>query len=353
MLSDGRIIDAPINKVRCDGCGLVRHARPLCAAEVRALYDGDYELPQRTGTGDAARATAYADALQRALGAGTWGRMIDIGCGSGELLRELRRRAQASLYHGIDAALPSAEASYTGDFRLKRAFAEELEDAPERYDTLVSINTIEHSQDAAAFLRHIAALCAPGARIAVVCPAHAPANVELLFYDHLWTLTPRAMAYLARRAGLHLGESRLLDGPLKGFAIYLLALDGDSRVQERDAGDFGDCAGYLERWSQVDTFLTDALQETGGRLQMFGAGQMAALLRAYAPDTFAMVERLVLDSPEEGWPLGLPLESYRSEDHSAGWVSVVAVHPGARDAVKRRIISDGGRPLTLPETIEL
>jgi hypothetical protein len=52
MLSDGRVIARPFDKLWCRGCGLIRHRRPPTPAEISAIYSGAYGLPALTGTGE-------------------------------------------------------------------------------------------------------------------------------------------------------------------------------------------------------------------------------------------------------------------------------------------------------------
>ena len=52
MLSDGRVIARPLDKLWCRGCGLIRHRRTPTPAEISAIYSGAYALPALTGTGE-------------------------------------------------------------------------------------------------------------------------------------------------------------------------------------------------------------------------------------------------------------------------------------------------------------
>src|SRR3977135_3983343 len=68
MLSDGRVIARPLDKLWCPGCGLIRHRHPPAPAEISAIYSGAYGLPALTGTGEQFRGRAYASAVLEALG---------------------------------------------------------------------------------------------------------------------------------------------------------------------------------------------------------------------------------------------------------------------------------------------
>src|ERR1700737_4689684 len=111
-----------------------------------------------------------------------------------------------------------------------------------------------------------------------------------------------------------------------------------------------DAIAYLTAWKELDVSLERQLTVADKPAQAFGAGQMAALLRAYAPRSFARLKRFLLDHPEEAWPLG-PAVRYDGANTLDGWVTLAAVHPSAQEAVAARIRGDGGMAVTLPSTI--
>ncbi len=296
MLSDGRIIARSLDKVRCAGCGLICHRHPPAPAEISAIYSGAYGLPALTGTGEEARGRAYAAAIFDAItGHKTGLRVIDVGCGSGAMLRALGDRDQASSYRltGIDPALPDALAQTGERLTLMRGFPDRDLAGHGPFDAVISINTIEHTPDPAKFLATLASLMAPDGQAIVVCPTTEFANDELLFFDHFWSISPAAMISFAERSGLQLVGHRGLAAPLAGFQLFRFARP-PSAGSEAAFGDVSSNAiAYLSAWKELDAELERQLAAAGRPAQAFGAGQMAALLRAYAPRTFAMLKRFV------------------------------------------------------------
>jgi SAM-dependent methyltransferase len=369
MLSDGRVIARPLDKLWCRGCGLIRHRQPPTPAEISAIYSGAYGLPALTGSGEQFRGRAYASAILEALGETTNGlRLLDVGCGSGAMLRALLERDEASSFRltGIDPALPAALALVSERLTLKRGFPDSDLAGHDLaghdlvgldlvglgpFDVVISINTIEHTPDPAKFLSTLETLMTPGGMAIVICPTTEFANDELLFFDHFWSISGRAMAGFAASAGLHLIGHAGLASPLAGFQLFRFMRSTSAEAAAGIENASADAIAYLTAWKELDASLEQLLLKADKPAQAFGAGQMAALLRAYAPRTFAVLKRFLLDHPEEAWPLG-PAIRYDGLRTLDGWITLVAVHPSAQNAVAARIRGDGGIAVTLPATIQ-
>ena len=353
MLSDGRIIARSLNKLWCRGCGLVRHRHPLASAEISAIYSGSYGLPGMTGPAEQARGEVYASTIIAAMGErATRTRLLDVGCGSGAMLRALVDRGHAQDFEltGIDPALPASFAQTSKSLTLKRGLPDRALADPVPFDVVTSINTIEHTPDPATFLSTLGALAGPDGLVIVICPTTEYANNELLFFDHFWSISTPAMIAFSAGSGLQLIHWEGLAGSLAGFQLFKFRHSGTATTRIGTEKLSDDAISYLTAWKELDTSLERQLVASGKPTQTFGAGQMAALLRAYAPKTFARVERLLLEHPEEAWPLG-PAVRYDGFDTLAGRITLVAVHPLAQDAVAARIQRDGGLAVKLPTTI--
>jgi len=99
------------------------------------------------------------------------GRVLDVGCGTGYLLRELARRLPgATDLAGVDAA-PSmvevARATTLADPRLhfSHGFAEQLHYPAASFDLVVSTTSFDHWADQRAGLRECARVLEPGGQL--------------------------------------------------------------------------------------------------------------------------------------------------------------------------------------------
>ncbi|MGB9365913.1 MAG: class I SAM-dependent methyltransferase [Xanthobacteraceae bacterium] len=327
MLSDGRIVDEPLDRLSCLACGATSHAVPM---DPRRFYTPDYRLPRMAVASDAARAKAYAAWIVSLTPRPR--RLLEVGCGSGALIRELAERWPDVACVGVDPALP---VEFTSErVTLRRGTIADLPDA--RFDLVIAINVIEHAFSPHDFLSSLGARLVPDGRIVVVCPDAAIPNVELLFLDHVHSLMPRAIATAAEPlslAGHHPAPPAIGD-----FQAFVFGL-GDDATQ----GTFLDFRAlaegrhrYLASWQELDERLLSRLSNR--RHVAFGAGQMAALIRAYAPGAWARLERLIVDDPSDAWDLGKPVTSPRSLDDAT---VLIATASRSQARVARRLAQDG------------
>jgi SAM-dependent methyltransferase len=340
MISDGRIVDRALRKLQCRCCGTIRHAEALTDAEISAIYAGSYALPGLTGDGQVAD---YAAEVAKALPPGApCDSLLDIGCGSGALLRRLAGVLRPTTAIGVDPAA-TPDACGPGPVRILRGTAADLP-AEAQFDLIVSVNTIEHVADPQGFLATVASRLTQRGTAIVICPAIAPSNDELLFFDHIWTFPPTALSRIATRVGLTLDRTSVLGGRLEGFSLYRLCKAG---IAADVAPLTGTPARYLGAWSQLEDRLGPIIDRAGVQVDAFGAGQMAALVRTYAPVAFARCRVFLVDDVASAWPIGR-VEAYAAERIRGGRPVLCLVHPRSFGAVAARIHADGGLPLALP-----
>ncbi|MEP6506634.1 MAG: class I SAM-dependent methyltransferase [Gemmatimonadales bacterium] len=138
-------------------------------------------------------------------------RILDVGCGNGELLNELRSIGYTRL-SGVDPFVPS-DLDLPGGVRVRKISMEELGD--ETYDVIMLHHAFEHLPDPLGSMKSIARLLADdGVCIIRIPVAHSWASQHYgplwMQHDaprHLFLHTEKSMARAAAQAGLEIVET--------------------------------------------------------------------------------------------------------------------------------------------------
>lgn len=147
-------------------------------------------------------------------------RILDVGCGSGGLLRRMQRYGFSDLT-GVDP-YTSVEADEPG-FRIRRA---ELAAAGDGFDLIMLHHVLEHLPDPRSSLEEARARLSPRGRILVRIPL-AASQTQRLYREHWFNLDPprhllvpsrRGMEMLAGRSGLRVACTKF-DGVGMGFLM--------------------------------------------------------------------------------------------------------------------------------------
>ena len=133
-------------------------------------------------------------------------RILDVGCGSGELLKELREVGYTNLA-GVDPFVPS-DLHLPGGITIRKTSMEDLGD--ESYDVIMLHHVFEHLADPRGSMRTIARLLAEDGVCVIRIPlAHSWASQHYgplwMQHDaprHLFLHTEKSMAHIAAEAGL-------------------------------------------------------------------------------------------------------------------------------------------------------
>ena len=199
MLSDGRVISRPLAKMSCLTCGSAFHSSGTAEDDIRAIYDDNYKLATVAPKSDAKRAQAYGNWIRTEIDRPN--AILEIGCGSGALLSELLRTWPDASACGVDPVLPAAAQSQER-IKLVRGFVEDVPAGAGPFDLIVAVNVIEHTINPSEFLQSRRDHLAPNGRIIIICPDGQTPNVEILFFDHLYSLTRRGLRICGRKAAL-------------------------------------------------------------------------------------------------------------------------------------------------------
>lgn len=350
MLSDGRILQRSLAKASCLSCGAAYHASGISGDEVRAIYDDEYALARWSPKSDAQRARTYRNWIRTESAAPQ--NILEVGCGSGALLSELLETWPEASGFGLDPALPEAARS-GGKIRLMRGFVEQIPQDGRRFDLIIAINVIEHTAAPEMFLKALRAHLAPDGQIVIICPAAHPPNLELLFFDHLYSLTSVALREASTAASLAISKQTAAPRDIGDFQMIILKPSPSAPIVSLATSPASLHAArhdYLDRWARLDQTLLDRVAP-GSRLLVFGGGQTAALLRTYAPKTWSLAETIAVDDPSEAWTLGPAVVPYQDVRPRSGSTILIATSPHVQSAIAERLSRDGLRPITWNDLI--
>jgi SAM-dependent methyltransferase len=341
-----------LRKLSCVKCGAASHAFGVSEKDIRTIYGSEYKLASTAPKSDSARAHIYARWIQHECAAPQT--ILEIGCGSGALLQELSVLWPEARCFGVDPALAGADRS-NSKIRLERGFVEDIPAEIRNFDLIVAVNVIEHLPRPDKFLASLRSRLAESGKIVIVCPAVNPPNVELLFYDHLYSLTANALGSAARTASLVGRKGATAPAAIGDFQMIVFDTADQQSTLFLQQNSFSELWSerqfYLERWRSMDQALLDR-SRTASRVVAFGGGQTAALLRAYAPRTWGRIELVVLDDTNEAWDLAMPIAPYQNAMQNLQAAQVlIATAPRSQKIVAERLRRDGLQPITWDDVI--
>lgn len=189
---------------------------------LRCLYNADYETSSSSAeycSREHATAPEYAavcDYVQRYVP--RHGRVLDAGCGEGNLLARLDASNGYEL-EGIEFSTVAAQRAIDRGFRVTSGDFLELDLEPNRYDGLTMMYVLEHVPAPLGVLRKAFDALRPGGHLIIAVPNYnylrwiyvGPACyarhrqwTALMAAEHLHNFTPRTLSLLARRAGFEI-----------------------------------------------------------------------------------------------------------------------------------------------------
>ena len=361
MLSDGTVVEKTLEKCTCSGCGLVRHVDRPGEADIQSYFGASYGLgdgqPNIGFEGE--RQARYADWITRALGKFRPDSILELGCGNGALLKELMTKFPSAEVTGVESSDRAVSWARKSGLPVHAAYISEATSLKGfSADLVLSVNVIEHTPCPARFLHSATNAVRGRGLVLIVCPNGGEVNSELLIYDHLYSFCPSNLLALANTSGLAVVGHLVSPPELPGFQMLLgTPRCAGASAERQDPTEVkcpnvfelhGSRVSYLNKWKDFDVKLSGAI--AGCRTTvMFGVGEMAQLIRAYAPLSWDRTGAFIVDTPLTAEFFGRPVVPYSEYKPNRDDLVVLAVSSRAADTLSVRLIKDGHRVLSVNE----
>ena len=358
MLSDGSVLTQPLKKCTCSACGLVQHVDAQQDGSVKNYFGPSYSLgDHEPNIGfEAGRQRQYAEWIGSSIRQFRPASILELGCGNGSLLRELMIKFHSAQATGLEPSERGVKRAQQSGLPVHCAYIEG-EDSVRGFsgDLVVSINVIEHTLRPVSFLRAAKAAVNDGGLVVVVCPDGSEAGSELLFFDHLYSFCPANVTNLVGGSGLLPIDSRRSPLELPGFQMIIAATcppkelgfpqefaSAEFDVQRLHAGR----VSCLTQWKDLDAKLCRTMADFR-KTTVFGIGEMAQLMRVYAPSAWERIDRFVVDDPMETEFFGYPVVPYTELKAEPGNLMLLAVSQRSTEKLSARLRAAGHNVLVI------
>ena len=187
---------------------------PFKISEHNEHYEGVYEPRmmewRRLGAVDKVRN------IQALLGKRAVSSILEVGCGTGDLLVELARRGIGSSHVGIDLADPTHHATnISGEIELLSYDGVTLPFPDGHFDLVIASHVVEHVPNPRGFIGELARVSRDVVYIEVPCDAHVRASSRLvqlgLDIGHINAYTPEYFLVLLQTSEVEVLEFEWFD----------------------------------------------------------------------------------------------------------------------------------------------
>jgi 2-polyprenyl-3-methyl-5-hydroxy-6-metoxy-1,4-benzoquinol methylase len=194
--------------------------------------------------------------ILRAIGLSPYRSVLDVGCGDGTLLRQVRRvRPDIADWAGVDLSVTQVE-------RNKSRFADVAfyaldiqKGALDRtFDLVLCSEVIEHLDDPIAAIHHLAAMVSPDGRLVLTCPTGTIHATERHFH-HVQHPTRRWLEHETASAGLRVVALQCWGWPLYGLLKWATNVNADWALRNFAGGRYSAAAKVVSNALYWTNFL--------------------------------------------------------------------------------------------------
>lgn len=305
----GIILDRGLAKGQCMRCGLVARIGEEFVGK-SDYYEEQYaNYYRRPGAPvyEARRYRVMADWLRGSIPHLVPRRILDVGCGAGWSMTEVKRLYPEAHIEGVEPSKANSELAKASGFPVHTYKIGGGTSSGSKYDLIYSNNVLTHVLEPVAFLAGLGEMLGDGGRIVIVTVDSTVPSNELLWCDNNYSYLPMHVVRFAERAGLipiHFEENpddiTMLNKQLMVFGKAGQSDETIAGVRNRKTSTielYEKRCSYMQRWQQTNVSLAKSVSRHS-RVINFGASMWTWLLAGFCPDYWERVEVCTVDGFE-------------------------------------------------------
>jgi ubiquinone/menaquinone biosynthesis C-methylase UbiE len=197
--------------------------QPFKTAKFNQHYDGAYSAEEIEWRHICAM--DKVSNIQALLGGKNVGSVLEIGCGTGAVLSELRKRGVGASHQGIDLAEPDKHVDPDArDLSLLEYDGETIPFPNDSFDFAYASHVVEHVLNPRGFIGEISRVTRRLVYLEIPCELHARTKhsdmQNTLNIGHINSYSPESFSMLCQTAGLKIIDSQLFDHSFDVHAFH-------------------------------------------------------------------------------------------------------------------------------------
>jgi 2-polyprenyl-3-methyl-5-hydroxy-6-metoxy-1,4-benzoquinol methylase len=295
----------------------------------QAVFDG-------TSGQAALRSVRLLEALAAHVKLPETGRLLDLGCGNGAMLRAFSRFATGWTLAGVEMSEKNREAVESIE-RVEALYTCQPEQVPGRFDLISMIHMLEHIPNPVEYLSRLQDKLNPGGLLLIQLPNYPENPFDLLVADHASHFTARTAAELIGRCGYE-AQAVATDWIPKELTVVARKAerDGQARAVTKSEGSRLDSPGVTKetvRWLE-ETRNRARLCASKGSFGLFGTSIAAMWLFAELEDSISF---FVDEDPSRVGKTILGRKIYHPSEAPAGSHVFIALTTMLAELVLKRV----------------
>jgi len=272
----------------CADCGHVQKLMDFRWQEATAeiyrnydLYDLSDGIEQAifSSTGEAnTRSARILAQLQQVLDFSGAGKMLDVGCGVGALLRTFAEVSSGWDLHGFEIGDRFRSRVESID-RVRDFYTGDVSSIDKSFDLITLVHVLEHVPDPAGILIDLKTKLCSNGRIFVQVPNLTDNPFDLLVADHVSHFTPQVLTQLAEKCGYHV-ELVATDWVSKEISLLLSVPSSPAESKCKTAQPNPATANRCQTDWLLEVVRDARSHSEGGALSVFGTAIAGTWLAA-------------------------------------------------------------------------